>query len=107
MEEFCAISEEGEGVHSRLFCERERGRGWKTWIFDWDEQTADETWDEMLFGGGGEILGFNWNETAPEQIWEKMYFAGGRGVVLSLNEATFEQIWDDSMLGEEDMFCDL
>ena len=50
-----------------LFCVRERRRRWRTWRRNWRldwsvEEEGGQTWEEMLFGGGGTILGFHWNE---------------------------------------------
>ena len=61
MEEICTACEDGEGAHSvGPFCVRERRRRWRSWRRIWrcdlDEQAAaaaGQTWDEMLFGGGG------------------------------------------------------
>ena len=89
-------------------CVRERRRRWRTWRRTWrcdadEEAAAGETWDEMLFGGGGAISGFNWNEATAEQVWEEMFYAGGQ-LVLSLNGATFEQIWNGLVWGGDDLF---
>ena len=68
-----------------------------------EEAAAGQTWDEMLLGGGGAILGFNWNEATAEQVCEEMFFAGG-GLVLSFNGAAFEQIWNETIWVGDDLF---
>ena len=77
----------------------------RIWSFDRDEEEIRDlrSWEEMLFGGTGtgegeQIFGgFNWDEPTLEQTWEEMYFVGG-GVILSFNEATFEEIWNATVL---------
>lgn len=108
MEEICTACEDGEGTHSMgLFCVRERRRRWRTWrriwSFDWDEEASGQTWDEMLFGGGDGVLGFNWNEATAEQIWDEM-FSAGYGLIMSFNDAPIEEIWGETIVGEEDLF---
>ena len=89
MEEICTACEDGEGTHSMgLFCVRERRRRWRTWrriwSFDWDEEASGQTWDEMLFGGGEGVLGC--------------------GLIMSFNDAPIEEIWGETIVGEEDLF---
>ena len=84
----------------RHFCVRERRRMWRTWrriwrLGDWDEEVVEQTWDEMLFGGDGEVLGFNWNYVTAEQIRNEMLFSGG-GTLVSFNDAPHEEIWDEA-----------
>ena len=101
MEEICIACEDGEGAHSlRRFCVRERRRRWRTWrriwrLGDWDEEAPEQTWDEMLFGGGRVVLGFDWNYMSAEQIRDEMLFTGG-GTLVSFNDAPYEEIWDET-----------
>ena len=81
MEEICIACDYGEGAHS-VFCVRERTRRWRTWRRVWrlgirDEEADGRTWNEMLFGGGGGLLGFNWNEVIAEQTRDELLLAGG------------------------------
>ena len=63
--EYCAACESGEGVHvAGVHCVRERRRWWRavkrTWTLGLvEEEVAGRSWDEMLFGGGGQVLGLN------------------------------------------------
>ena len=102
--EYCAACESGEGVHvAGDQCVRERRRWWRavkrTWTLGLvEEEVAGRSWDEMFFGGGGQVSGFNgvgtpghmgtWTPLAGDtsessQSWNlrfgwRIYF-GGRG----------------------------
>ena len=54
-------------------------------------------------GGGDGVLGFNWNEATAEQIWDKM-FSAVCGLIMSFNDAPIEEIWGETIVGEEDLF---
>ena len=79
----------------------------RIWSFAQDEEEIRDlrSVEEMFFGGtgtgggGGEQIfgGFNWDEPTLEQTWEEIYFVGG-GIISSFNEATFEEIWDATVL---------
>ena len=109
--EYCAACESGEGAHvAGGQCVRERRRWWRavkrTWTLGLvEEEVAGRSWDDMFFGGGGQVSGFNgvgtlghmgtWTPLAGDtsessQSWNlrfgwRIYF-GGRGRVSEFDE---------------------